>query len=112
MRSGTSPAFSNSTPLWTSSVASPPSSTIRFGPIRRASQGLSVHHQYSSSVSPFQAKTGTPWGSSVPFGPTRRRGGVILGGEDVAASPANLGAEVDQRLDQDGGLDRHVQASP
>ncbi len=31
----------------------------------------SVHHQYSSSVSPFQAKTGTPWGSSgVPFGPT------------------------------------------
>ena len=31
----------------------------------------SVHHQYSSSVSPFQAKTGTPCGfSGVPFGPT------------------------------------------
>ena len=31
----------------------------------------SVHHQYSSSVSPFQANTGTPCGSSgVPFGPT------------------------------------------
>ncbi len=31
----------------------------------------SVHSQYSSSVSPFQAKTGTPCGSSgVPFGPT------------------------------------------
>ena len=30
-----------------------------------------MHHQYSSSVSPFQANTGTPWGSSgVPFGPT------------------------------------------
>ena len=30
-----------------------------------------MHHQYSSSVSPFQAKTGTPCGSSgVPFGPT------------------------------------------
>ncbi len=30
----------------------------------------SVHHQYSSSVSPFQANTGTPWGfSAVPFGP-------------------------------------------
>ena len=28
-------------------------------------------HQYSSSVSPFQAKTGTPFGSStVPCGPT------------------------------------------
>jgi len=31
----------------------------------------SVHHQYSSSVSPFQAKTGTPCGlSTVPLGPT------------------------------------------
>ncbi len=31
----------------------------------------SVHHQYSWSVSPFQAKTGMPWGSSgVPSGPT------------------------------------------
>ena len=31
----------------------------------------SVHHQYSSRVSPFQAKTGMPCGfSGVPFGPT------------------------------------------
>ncbi len=30
-----------------------------------------MHHQYSSSVSPFQAKTGTPCGfSGVPSGPT------------------------------------------
>ena len=30
-----------------------------------------MHHQYSSSVSPFQAKTGTPLGAStVPSGPT------------------------------------------
>ncbi len=30
-----------------------------------------MHHQYSSRVSPFQAKTGTPWGLSVvPSGPT------------------------------------------
>ncbi len=30
-----------------------------------------MHHQYSSSVSPFQAKTGTPLGSpAVPSGPT------------------------------------------
>ncbi len=30
-----------------------------------------MHHQYSSSVSPFQAYTGTPRGSSgVPSGPT------------------------------------------
>ena len=31
----------------------------------------SAHHQYSSRLSPFQAKTGTPSGSSgVPLGPT------------------------------------------
>ena len=38
-----------------------------------------------------------------------RCGGVILGGEDVAAGPTDLGAEFDERLDQHGGLDRHVQ---
>ena len=38
-----------------------------------------------------------------------RRRGVILGREDVARRPADLGAESNQRLDQHGGLDRHVQ---
>ena len=61
---GTAPAFSYSVPLWTSIVASPPSSRIMFGP-RSGSplkpvSAFSVHHQYSSSVSPFQAKTGMP----------------------------------------------------
>ena len=37
------------------------------------------------------------------------RRGVVLGGEDVAARPAHLGAELDERLDEHGGLDRHVQ---
>ena len=36
-------------------------------------------------------------------------GGVVLGRVDVARGPADLGAEGDQRLDQHGGLDRHVQ---
>ncbi len=35
--------------------------------------------------------------------------GVVLGREDVAGDPADLGAERGQRLDQHGGLDRHVQ---
>ena len=71
----------------------------------------SVHHQYSSSVSPFHAYTGTPRGSSASAlrADGDRRGGVVLGGEDVAAAPANLGAERGQRLDQHGRLDRHVQ---
>ncbi len=72
--SGAEPAFSNSTPLWTRRVASPPSSRIMFGPpvgVFGQVSACSVHHQYSSSVSPFQAKTGTPCGfSGVPFGPT------------------------------------------
>ena len=71
----------------------------------------SAAHQYSSSVSPFQAKTGMPLGSSD--GAVRAdddgRGGVVLGGEDVARRPAHLGAERDERLDQHGGLDGHVQ---
>src|SRR3954470_1942207 len=71
---GTTPAFSNSTPLWTSMVASPPSSRIMFGPRVSASFHASIcsaHHQYSSSDSPFQAKQEMPWGfSAVPCGPT------------------------------------------
>src|SRR5699024_6725295 len=70
--SGTAPAASNSAPLWTSMVASPPSSRIMLGPSSPGQvNACSVHHQYSSRVSPFQAKTGTPLGSSgVPLGPT------------------------------------------
>src|SRR5580692_2265106 len=69
---GTSPAASNSAPLCTSMVASPPSSSSMFGPSSPGQvSACSVHHQYSSRVSPFQAKTGTPFGSSVvPSGPT------------------------------------------
>src|SRR3954462_3792035 len=70
--SGTAPARSYSVPLWTSSVASPPSSRILFGPVLLGQTSVcSMHHQYSSSDSPFQAETGTPFGSSgVPSGPT------------------------------------------
>ena len=70
--SGTSPDFSYSTPLCNNNVASPPSSRIMFGPSPSGHVIIcSVHHQYSSSVSPFQANTGTPDGlSTVPFGPT------------------------------------------
>ena len=71
----------------------------------------SVHHQYSSSVSPFQANTGTPCGvlgrAVGADGDGGRR--VVLRGEDVAARPAHLGAELDQRLDEHRGLDGHVQ---
>ena len=38
-----------------------------------------------------------------------RRRGVVLRREDVAADPAHLRAERDQRLDQHRGLDRHVE---
>ena len=69
---GTAPAASNSAPLCTSSVASPPSSSSMFGPgCPGQVSACSVHHQYSARVSPFQANTGMPFGSSgVPSGPT------------------------------------------
>ena len=38
-----------------------------------------------------------------------RGGGVVLRRVDVARRPAHVGAERLQRLDQHGGLDRHVQ---
>jgi len=40
-----------------------------------------------------------------------RRGGLILGREDVARAPTDLRPERRQRLDQDCGLDGHVQAA-
>ena len=45
---GTTPAASNSLPLCTRSVASPPSSRIMFGPLPSGHIRIcSVHHQYS-----------------------------------------------------------------
>src|SRR5260370_84803 len=62
-KGGTWPACSYSTPLCTISVASPPSSTMSVGPDPSGHSIASlVHHQYSSSVSPFQANTGVPFG--------------------------------------------------
>ena len=37
--------------------------------------------------------------------------GVVLGAEDVAAGPGNLSTEGGKGLDEDGGLDGHVQAA-
>ncbi|SKV09411.1 Uncharacterised protein [Mycobacteroides abscessus subsp. abscessus] len=68
---GTTPACSNCAPRSTSMVASPPSSRIMLAGSFGQVSICSAAHQYSSSVSPFQAKTGVPWGSSgVPLGPT------------------------------------------
>merc|ERR1719161_1617012 len=60
--SGSDPSLanfsSNSLPLWMSRVASPPSSTSWSQPSSPGTVIIcSVHHQYSASVSPFQAKT-------------------------------------------------------
>ena len=61
--SGTAPLPSSSAPRWMTSVASPPSSRIRFGPLPSGQfRAWNVHHQYSARLSPFQAKTGDPLG--------------------------------------------------
>src|ERR1700761_1695066 len=68
---GTTPAFSYCAPRSTSMVASPPSSRIMLAGAPGQVSICSAAHQYSSSVSPFHAKTGVPLGSStVPCGPT------------------------------------------
>jgi hypothetical protein len=48
------------------------------------------------------AKTGVPVAAIAA-------GGVVLGREDVARGPADLGAQVLQGLDQHRRLDGHVQ---
>ncbi len=40
-----------------------------------------------------------------------RGGGLVLGRVDVAARPGDLRPQLDERLDQHGGLDGHVQAA-
>jgi hypothetical protein len=39
------------------------------------------------------------------------RGGLVLRGENVAAGPTDVGPEFNHRLDEHGGLDRHVERS-
>ena len=110
--SGTTPAFSNSTPLWTRRVASPPSSRIMLGPPPSGHcSTCSVHHQYSSSVSPFQANTGTPLGeSTVPSGPTATAAAAWSWVEKMLQlTQRTCGTERGERLDEDGGLDGHVE---
>ena len=114
--SGTSPAFSNSTPLCSSSVASPPSSRIMFGPSSPFGPVGPRHHLLGAPPVLLE-RLALPGEHRDALRVLRRavradgdgRGGVVLRGEDVAARPAHLGAELDQRLDEHGGLDGHVQ---
>ena len=61
-----------------------------------------MHHQYSSSVSPFQANTGMPAAAIAAAAWSWVE-------KMLQEHPADLGAERDERLDQHGGLDGHVQ---
>ena len=84
-------------------MASPPSSTISCGPLPPGKvSAWSVHHQYSSSDLALPGED-----RNAGRGDGGRR--MVLRGEDVAACPAHVRAEVDQRLDQHGGLNGHVQ---
>jgi hypothetical protein len=92
-------------PRWISSVASPPSSTIVDSDHRcRARPGArSVHSQYSVKRLALPRNT-----RSMPaFAIAAAAWSCVR--EDVAARPAHLGAELDERLDQHRRLNRHVQ---
>ena len=117
LNAGTLPAFSNSTPLCRSSVASPPSSTIerraaavwplerfvRAPPVLVERLALPREHRNALRILHRAARFRTA--------DDDRRGGVILRREDVARHPAHVGAELGQRLDEHGRLDGHVQAA-
>ena len=114
---GTCPAFSNSTPLCTSSVASPPSSTISVGPA-----AVGPHQRLARAPPVLLERLALPGedrhalrilrrAAGLRAADDDRRGGVILRREDVARHPAHVGAELGERLDQHGGLHRHVQAA-
>jgi hypothetical protein len=99
-------SFSTATPWWTNMVASPPSSTIRSGPLPSGqTSACSVHHQYSFQGFPLPGENG----GRPLAGNGRSR--MVLGGKDVAGGPADVGAENLQGIDEHGGLDGHVQAA-
>ena len=113
---GTLPAFSNSYALCTNSVASPPSSTISVGP-----DAVRPHERFGRAPPVLFERLALPGehrDAARLLAACRRvsgaadddRGGrVVLRREDVAGHPAHVGAEIDQRLDQHRGLNRHVQ---
>ena len=72
--------------------------------VRERSSVCSMHQSNSSAFSPFQAKTGDAglrrW--PPPRGPASRK---------YCTAPGDLGAEFDERFDEHGGLDGHVQAA-
>ena len=63
-----------------------------------------MHHSYSSSLSPFQAKTGMPQAAIAAAAWSWVEKMLQL-------APAHGRAELQERLDQHRRLDRHVQAA-
>ena len=85
-------------------MASPPSSRIMLGPSPSAQRrACSVHHQYSSSVSPFQANTGDTGGGDG------RRAAWSWVEKMLHDAQRTSAPRCDERLDEHGGLDGHVQ---
>jgi len=77
-------------------------------------------HVGASSIAPVKGLLSAPpvllEGLSLPGEASSRVAGnggssVVLGGEDVARAPSDLGAKGSEGLDEDGGLDGHVERS-
>ena len=103
--SGAVPAASNSTPLWISSVGSPPSSSSMLGPSSPGQRSVwSIAHQNSSRVSPFQAKVGMPALATAAAAWSWVE--KMLQEAQRSSAP-----EGDQGLHQHRGLHRHVEGA-
>jgi hypothetical protein len=59
----------------------------------------------------LQKSNFSPFPKSSDAARHSRSGGLVLGREDVARRPGDLSSEGGEGLDEDGGLDGHVEAS-
>ena len=99
-------------------VASPPSSRIMFGPSSGLAVGAGPGQDLLGGPPVFLQRLALPGEHGNTLGVLdgsvadhHGGGGFVLGGEDVAGGPADLGAEGREGLDQHGGLHGHVQGS-
>ncbi len=87
---------------------------------RRQVAAVVQNHVEGTAIGPEQGLLDAPLvfflrfslpGEDRSAGGGDRGGSMVLSRKDVATRPADLGTELDERFDEDGGLDRHVQTA-
>mmetsp|Transcript_17318 Transcript_17318/g.34925 ORF Transcript_17318/g.34925 Transcript_17318/m.34925 type:complete len:401 (+) Transcript_17318:560-1762(+) len=79
--------------------------------VRSAGLGSRPHERLEGAVPVLRDGLTLPSEDVSGLGGGNGRSGVVLGGEDVARGPTDLGTKSLEGLDEDGGLDGHVQGA-